>query len=121
MVVSEGDGYVDTLHFEGFKVGAHHPIIAEFDAIVTNAAMQSWFSPKRWQMEIDAMLIKEEGVTLIENLRIIIMFMVDYNYMNNHIGRTIMSNAERYRQLSMSYGTIWKPQGKCSYYASMQH
>jgi hypothetical protein len=50
-------------------------------------------------MEIDAMVIKKEGITLVETLRMIILFMVDHNYMSKHIGRTMMSNAERYGQL----------------------
>jgi hypothetical protein len=89
----------DILHFEVFKAGARPPIIAEFDARMTNVAMQSGCSPKRWKMVIDEMLIKKEGVTLVETLRMIILFMVDYNYIHKHIRRTMMSNAERYGQL----------------------
>jgi hypothetical protein len=60
-----------------FKAGAHHPIVAEFDARMTNTAMQYGFSPKRWQMAIDAMLIKKERVTLVDKMRTIILFMAD--------------------------------------------
>jgi hypothetical protein len=89
-----------------FKAGAHHPIIEEFNARMTTAAMQSGLPPKQWQMEINAMLIKKEGITLLETLRTIILFTADYNYVNKHIGRTIMSNAERYRKLTTEqYGS----------------
>jgi hypothetical protein len=57
-------------------------------------------------MVIDAMLIKKEGLNLIETLRTIMLFMVDYNYINKHIGRTMISNAERYGQLATEqYGS----------------
>jgi hypothetical protein len=36
----------EILHFGVFKAGARHSIIAEFDARMTNSAMQSGFSPK---------------------------------------------------------------------------
>jgi hypothetical protein len=38
-------------------------------------------------MAISAMLTKKEGVTLVDKLRTIVLFMVDYNDMNTHIGR----------------------------------
>jgi hypothetical protein len=37
-------------------------------------------------MAIAAMLTKKEFVTLVDKLRTIILCMVDYNYMNTHIG-----------------------------------
>jgi hypothetical protein len=36
----------EILHFGVFKAGAHNKVIADFDAIMTNAEMQSGFSPE---------------------------------------------------------------------------
>jgi hypothetical protein len=82
----------EILHFGVFKVGGHHPLIAEFDYRMTNAAMQIGFSPKLCQMTIDVMLTKKEGVALVEKLRTMILFMADYNlmmYIELRIGDTI--------------------------------
>jgi hypothetical protein len=46
----------EILHFGVFKAGAHNKTIAEFDARMTNATMQSGFSPQRWCVAIAAML-----------------------------------------------------------------
>jgi UDP-galactopyranose mutase len=90
----------ERLHFGAFEAGVHHPVIVEFEARMTNETMQSGYSPKQWQMVTDAMLIKKEGITMVETVRMTIRFMADCNYMNNHIGRAMMSNSERYGQLA---------------------
>jgi hypothetical protein len=59
-IIEEGTSSAsEILHFRVFKAGAHNPIIAEFDARMTNTAMQSGLFPKQWQLVIDVMLIKK--------------------------------------------------------------
>mmetsp|Transcript_30004 Transcript_30004/g.45928 ORF Transcript_30004/g.45928 Transcript_30004/m.45928 type:complete len:284 (-) Transcript_30004:338-1189(-) len=81
------------LHFGHFKAGANRPHIAEFEACMTLIPLASGYSPICWRSCIDGMITKKAGSRSIENLRTIILFGVDFNYMNKYIGRKMMHRA----------------------------
>ena len=60
-----------------------------------NIPYLSGYSPKRWQRGINVMLEKIKGNCIVEKLRTILLYEADYNLMNKHIGRHMMSIAEK--------------------------
>jgi hypothetical protein len=67
----------EILHFGLLKARSHNSLIVEFDTMMTDIAMKTGYTPKRWWMAIDALFIKKEGITLVESLRNMILFAVD--------------------------------------------
>jgi hypothetical protein len=57
----------------------------ELDALLTDIPLQTGYYPLRWRVDIDALLLKKAGVTLVEKLRTIIFFQGDVNYLNKYI------------------------------------
>lgn len=75
------------LNFGMWKAGTERRLIAEIDAAMTNIPMVTGYSPTRWRKASDVMLKKKGGSDLVHKLRIIILFAVDFNFLNKHIGR----------------------------------
>jgi hypothetical protein len=72
----------------------------ELDALLTDIPLQTGYSPLRWRVAIDALLLKKAGVTLVEKLRTIFLFQGDINYLKKYIGRHMMKDDEAYEQLA---------------------
>jgi hypothetical protein len=71
--------------------------------------LQTGYSPLRWCVAIDVLLLKKTGVTLVEKLRIIVLFQGDFKYLNKYIGRHMMKDGEPYEQLEWEQYGIWEP------------
>jgi hypothetical protein len=89
----------DILHFGTWKAGSFSETITELDALLTDIPLQSGYSPLRWRVAIDALILKKYGVTLVEKLPTIVLFQGDFNYLNKYIGRHMMKDGEAYEQL----------------------
>jgi hypothetical protein len=61
-------------------------MIATFDAAKMNIPMVHGHSPKHWRTFIDAMMLKNEGMPLVEKLLSNILLIEVFNYINEHIG-----------------------------------
>jgi hypothetical protein len=97
----------DILHFGTWKAGSFSETITELDALLTGIPLQTGYSPLRWRVAIDALLLNKAGVTLVEKLRTIFLFQGDFNYLNTYIGRHMMKDSEGYEQLA------WEKYGSC--------
>jgi hypothetical protein len=76
------------------------------DALITDIPLQTGYSPLRWRVAIDALILKKSGVTLVEKLRTIVLFQGDFNYLNKYIGLHMMKDGEAYEQLAWEqYGS----------------
>jgi hypothetical protein len=71
----------------------------ELDALLSYIPLQTGYSPIRWCLSIDALLLKQSGVTLVEKLRTIVLFQGEFNYLKKYIGRHMMKDGEAYEQL----------------------
>jgi hypothetical protein len=78
----------------------------ELDALLTDIPLQTGYSPLRWRVSIDALLLKKAGGTLVEKLRTIVLFQGDFNYLSKYIGRHMMKDSGSYEQLAWEqYGS----------------
>jgi hypothetical protein len=94
------------MHFGTWKAGSFSEIIMELGALLTDIPLQTGYSPLRWWVAIDALLLKKIGVRLVEKLRSIVLFQGDLNYLNKYIGLQMMNHGEAYEQLSWEeYGS----------------
>jgi hypothetical protein len=88
------------LHFGTWKAGSLSGTMMELDALLTDIPLQTGYSPLRWRVAIDALLLKKSGVTLVDKLRTIVLLQGDFNYLNKYIGRHMMKDGEAYKQLA---------------------
>ena len=88
------------MHFGSLMAGAQHDLVAELDATMTNIPLISGYSPTRWRKAIDAMLLKKQGLYLLNKLRTIVLFEPDFNWMNKMLGWSMMTFAESQHQLA---------------------
>ena len=94
------------MHFGVLKAGAHSVTIASLDCWMTEIPRRSGYSPCRWRSAIDAVLWKKPGIFFLEKTRTIVLFEPDYNYLNKHISRIAMENAELFNHLAKEqYGS----------------
>jgi hypothetical protein len=88
------------LHFVTWKAGSFSRTITELDALLTDIPLQTGYSPLRWRVAIDDLLLKKAGVTLVEKMRTLVLFQGDFNYLNKYIGRHMMKDGEACKQLA---------------------
>jgi hypothetical protein len=94
------------INFSVLKAGAHSDLIATFDAVMTEIPILLGYFPERWRKAIDAVLIKKAGVFLANKLMTIVLFEADFNYLNKHVGRTMIRSAQIFGHLAREqYGS----------------
>jgi hypothetical protein len=71
----------------------------ELGALLTGIPLQTGYSPLRWYVAINALLLKKAGVTLVVKLRTIFLFQGDFNYLNKYSGHHMMKDGESYEEL----------------------
>jgi hypothetical protein len=72
----------DILHLGTWKAGSFSAFIMELDALLTDIPLQTGYSPLRWRVAIDDLLLKKSGVTLVEKLCTSVLFQGNFNYLN---------------------------------------
>jgi hypothetical protein len=92
--------YPSPMSFATMKAGATNDVISQFDCNMTNIPLSSGYSPLRWRKLMDVMILKRSGLTDLNSLRTIVLFPVDCNFAFKHIGRQMMSIAEKARSLA---------------------
>ena len=83
------------LHVGHWKCGSMDDLINWVNTSMINIPYLSGYSPKRWQRGINVMLEKIKGNCIVEKLRTILLYEADFNLMNKHVGRHMMSIAEK--------------------------
>ena len=64
-----------------------HEGIAHFNAMMANLPYQMGYSPKSWQVGINAMLLKKQDDFRVSKLQAILLYEADFNHNNKHIGK----------------------------------
>jgi len=86
---------ISTLHFGHYKAVYRNDTLSEMHSVFIDIAVNSGFSPTRWQRGLTVMLEKKKGVILVNKLRAILLMEADFNYANKTIfGRRMMFFAE---------------------------
>ena len=81
------------LHFGHFKAEAEHDMLAWSNYVMAGIPRVTGLVPTRWKRGTDVMLLKKEGLFLLEKLRTIILFESDFNFENKRLGRDAMKLA----------------------------
>ena len=78
------------LHFGHFKAEAEHDMLAWSNYVLAGIPRVTGICPDRWKRGTDVMLLKKEGLFLLEKLRTIVLFESDFNFENKRLGREAM-------------------------------
>ena len=81
------------LHFGHYKAGALHEMISWAQFIMAGIPRATGFVPDRWKQCTDVMLLKKEGLYLVNKLRTIVLLESDFNMENKRLGRESMQLA----------------------------
>jgi hypothetical protein len=76
---------ISTLHFGHYKAVCKNDKLSKMHSVFVDIAVNSGFSPKRWQRGLTVMLKKKQGVILVNKLRAILLMEADFNYANKTI------------------------------------
>ena len=81
------------LHFGHYKAGARHEMISWAHFVMAGIPRATGFVPDRWKQCTDVMLLKKEGLYLVNKLRTIVLLESDFNMENKRLGRESMQLA----------------------------
>lgn len=76
---------ISTLHFGHYKAATRNDTLSELHAVSLDIAVNSGYSPKRWQRGLTVMLEKKKGVIRVNKLRAILLMEGDLNCANKTI------------------------------------
>ena len=66
---------------------------------MVNIPYATGYNPKAWTQMTDVLIPKKSHSSLVEKLRIIVLFHALFNLNNKRIGREMVANAERLQQI----------------------
>jgi hypothetical protein len=69
--------------FVDYIAGSRNDSIAEFDATMANIPYASGYTPKAWTQMVDVLIPKKSHLSLVEKLRIIVLFHAMFNITTN--------------------------------------
>ena len=81
------------LHFGHYKACAMHDMLAWATYVMASLPRATGFTPERWRRCTDVMLLKKEGLFLLDKLRTIVLYESDFNHENKRLGREAMNLA----------------------------
>jgi hypothetical protein len=85
--------------FVDYIAGSRDNHIAAFDTTMANIPYAGGYTPKAWTQMTDVLIPKKSHSSLVEKLRIIVLFHAMFNMNNKRIGREMVANAERLGQI----------------------
>ncbi len=85
--------------FVDYIAGSRDDEIADFDVTMANIPYASGYTPTAWTQMTDVLIPKKSHSSLVEKLRIIVLFHALFNLNNKRIGREMVANAERLKQI----------------------
>ena len=81
------------LHFGHYKACATHDMLAWATFVMAGLPRSIGFIPERWRRCTDVMLLKKEGMFMLDKLRTIVLYESDFNFENKRLGREAMNLA----------------------------
>ena len=95
------------LHFGHYKAAVKSALLSEMHSVFTHIAVNTGFSPMRWQRGLMVMLEKKEGLIHISKLRATLLMEADFNFSNKLIfGWRMMHFAEDHNDIPFEcYGS----------------
>ena len=81
------------LHFGHFKAGAGTSDIGRVHYSMSMIPMKVGFTPTRWRLGTDVMILKAPNVYLLDKLRTIVLYEADFNHENRRLGKMGMDMA----------------------------
>jgi hypothetical protein len=85
--------------FVDYITGSRDPQIAAFDATMANIPYASGYTLSAWTQMTDVLIPKKSHSSLVEKLRIIVLFHAMFNMNNKRVGREMVANAERLNEI----------------------
>ena len=85
--------------FVDYIAGSRDDDIAAFDTTMANIPYASGYTPQTWTQMTDVLIPKKSHSSLVEKLRIIVLFHAMFNMNNKRIGREMVANAELLGQI----------------------
>jgi hypothetical protein len=85
--------------FVDYIASSRNDQISAFDATMANIPYATGYNPKAWTQMTDVLIPKKSHSLLVEKLRIIVLFHAMFNMNNKRIGREMVTNAERLKQI----------------------
>ncbi len=82
-----------------YIAGSQDDQIAAFDATMANIPYATGYNPKAWSQMTDVLIPKKSHSSLVEKLRIIVLFHAMFNMNNKRVGQEMVANAERLKQI----------------------
>lgn len=70
------------MHFGHYKAAAFSPLLSVTHALLTESAFHSGYPLLRWRRGLQVVIEKTPGVTLLTNLRAILLMEADFNFGN---------------------------------------
>jgi hypothetical protein len=80
--------------YTDYIAGSQNKTVAAFDAAMSNIPYATGYTPKIWQNLSGVMIPKKTASTLVEKVRIIVLFHALWNRLNKLLGRDISYRAE---------------------------
>jgi len=87
-------------HFGHYKAGTHKECINVVHTALLAIPLKTGFSYNRWKKGINIMLEKSPGNFQVDKLQIILLFKVDFNQLNKHVGQVMMHHAEQHSMVT---------------------
>ena len=81
------------LHFGHFQAACVHEHNLLVHYILAEIPFRSGFSPSRWKVATNVMILKEAGLFNIEKLRTLCLFQSDFNHNNKFLGKKLMEHS----------------------------
>ena len=88
------------IHFSHHKACGQNPFLAQFEALMCSIPYQTGYSPHRYKLSVNAMLLKKQNKLEADQLRTILLLEADFNHMNKKLGRDLMAQAEKFQMIA---------------------
>ena len=83
-------------HFRHYKLGTFSKLINSIHTALLAIPLKTGYSYHRWKKGINIMLEKSPGSLQVDKLCTILLFEVDFNQLNKHIGWEMMHHVEQH-------------------------
>ena len=81
------------LHFGHFQAACNHEHNLLVHYILAEIPFRTGFSPSRWKVATNVMILKKAGLFNIEKLRTLCLFQSDFNHNNKFMGKKLMEHS----------------------------
>ena len=79
-------------HFGHYKAATKNDSIMKLHYLLAKIPFRTGYSSLRWKEATNVMILKKEGNTNVDKLRILVLFETDFNHNNKFLGRSMMQH-----------------------------